>query len=92
MLARLYGAETAPFLGRLGERGFFVAGESVANYPQTALSLASSLNATYLDAVVRATGARGTDRRLLNELIDDERNSKHDTSSRAQGSGDTTKE
>ncbi|HEX5017978.1 MAG TPA: PadR family transcriptional regulator [Actinomycetes bacterium] len=30
--------------------------------------------------------------RWLNELIDDERNSKHDTSSRAQGSGDTTKE
>ena len=53
-LARHYDFDNAPFLAALGARGFFVAEESLANYPYTYLSLASSLNGRYLTAEIAA--------------------------------------
>lgn len=47
-LAEHYGFDNAPFLAELEARGFFIADRSVANYPYTYLSLASSLNQRYL--------------------------------------------
>ena len=44
-----YGHDNRPFLDALRSRGCYVASSAVANYPQTALSLASSLNLDYLD-------------------------------------------
>lgn len=47
-LGRHYGFDNSPFLAELRTRGFYVADESLSNYPYTYLSLASSLNARYL--------------------------------------------
>ncbi|MCB0351948.1 MAG: sulfatase-like hydrolase/transferase [Bdellovibrionales bacterium] len=49
VLKTMYGFDNEPFLSRLRELGFYVADKSTPNYPQTALSLASSLNMEYLD-------------------------------------------
>lgn len=48
VLARHYGHDNAPFLRALRERGFYVADQSVCNYPMTFMSLASTLNMRYL--------------------------------------------
>jgi hypothetical protein len=48
-LERHFGFDNEPFLRELEERGFFVARNSVANYPKTNLSLTSSLQMEYLD-------------------------------------------
>jgi hypothetical protein len=48
----LYGFDNGPFLDRLERRGFAVARQSTSNYCQTQPSLASMLNADYLDKLV----------------------------------------
>lgn len=58
-LDELFGDDNAPFIGFLEDRGFEVADASIANYPKTAHSLASSLNMRYLDHLAerdRTTG------------------------------------
>ncbi|HNS09364.1 MAG TPA: sulfatase-like hydrolase/transferase [Candidatus Ozemobacteraceae bacterium] len=50
-LQRLYGFDNSEFMSFLSQSGFFIASQSYANYPQTYLSLASSLNFTYLDSL-----------------------------------------
>ncbi len=69
VLADIYGVDNSEFIQGLTERGFFVARESRANYCQTYLSLASSLNMTYLDAVAQRTGEDSDDRRPLQDLL-----------------------
>ena len=49
VLAEVFGYSNEPFLQWLDDRGFYVARDSLANYTRTHLSLASSLNMTYLD-------------------------------------------
>ena len=56
-LTDIYGYDNQEFLDGLRDRGFFVASQSHANYCQTLLSLASSLNLTYLDGLVDQVGA-----------------------------------
>lgn len=53
VLKQIYGYDNGPFLNRLKEMGFYIADKSTANYCQTYLSLASSLNLSYLDKVTR---------------------------------------
>lgn len=48
VLRDLYGMDNAAFISALRERGFYVAGESVANHVSTGFSLASSLNLDYV--------------------------------------------
>lgn len=48
-LQEVYEYDNSGFINDLKERGFYVAGESTANYPQTLLSLSSLLNMQYLD-------------------------------------------
>ncbi|MCL6566028.1 MAG: hypothetical protein K6U09_06360 [Acidobacteriia bacterium] len=55
-LARVYGLDNQPFYDFLLSRGFFVADASRANYPNTGISLASSLNMAYLDDLERTFG------------------------------------
>ncbi len=50
-LQRLYGLDNSDFINFLSQAGFFIASQSYANYPQTYLSLASSLNFTRLDSL-----------------------------------------
>jgi hypothetical protein len=68
VLKERFGYDDEPFLASLRAQGFFVADRSVANYPQTLLSLASTLNVRYLDAEdARNIRARG--RKYLRDLI-----------------------
>lgn len=48
-LSELYDFDNQEFTTYLKEAGFYVAEESVANYPRTLFSLASSLNMTYFE-------------------------------------------
>ncbi|HEV8564148.1 MAG TPA: sulfatase-like hydrolase/transferase [Actinomycetota bacterium] len=56
-LTEQYGFDDADALGFLEQRGFYVARDSLANYPKTTHSLASSLNMTFLDDLARRMGA-----------------------------------
>jgi len=64
----LYGFDNAPFLDHLERLGFFVARQSHSNYCQTRLSLASTLNASYLENI---TTVGGDDLLPIAELIKD---------------------
>jgi hypothetical protein len=63
-----FGYDNTPFLDRLKEKGFYVASHSIANYCQTPLSLSASLNAAYLDDLVKGLGKDQTE---LSGLIGD---------------------
>jgi hypothetical protein len=58
--------DNTAFFERLEKKGFYVARQSTANYCQTPLSLSSSLNAVYLDDLVRGLGPDQTE---LTDLI-----------------------
>jgi hypothetical protein len=70
VLAQVYGHDNSEFLEHLTERGFRVAEGASSNYGQTDLSLASTLNLDYLDALVDQLGAGSDDHRPLHELIE----------------------
>lgn len=64
-----YGYDNSVFLNTLRESGFFVADCAQSNYAQTKLSLASSLNFNYLEALGEQFVAGSNDRTGLNTLI-----------------------
>ena len=61
VLAERFGFDNSEMLSWLESQGFYVARDSVANYPKTAHSLASSLNMTYLTDLARSAGADSHD-------------------------------
>jgi hypothetical protein len=69
ILADLYEIDLAPFYERMERLGFTIVSGSHSNYSQTALSLASSLNMTYLDFVAEQVGTTSSTRRPLPRLI-----------------------
>lgn len=69
VLADVYNYDNSSFLGYLEQNGFFVAGRSQSNYMQTSLSLASSLNMTYLDFLPERIGQNADDRTPLARLV-----------------------
>ena len=69
VLAEYYGFDNREFVDFLRARGFYFAAESRSNYAQTYLSLASSLNQTYLDDVARRMGKESNNRQPLREMI-----------------------
>ena len=68
ILKDLYQLDVGPFVAALESRGFTVPDASQSNYAQTFLSLASSLNLSYLDPVARVM-RNSEDRRVLDYLI-----------------------
>ena len=62
----LFDYDNSGFLSRLERKGFYVTCRSTTNYCQTPLSLSSSLNASYLDDMVK--GLRN-DQTELSDLI-----------------------
>ncbi len=72
-LREVYGFDNEPFLTALEARGFFVARESYSNYQRTAHSLASSLNAAYLDFLSEVPWQGGYDWVPLFRLLEDAR-------------------
>ncbi|MHB0856858.1 MAG: sulfatase-like hydrolase/transferase [Anaerolineae bacterium] len=71
VLRDLYGYDNSAFVEALQRQGFFVADRSRANYAQTTLSLASSLNLRYMDDVARNIGLDSEDRQPLQKMIAD---------------------
>jgi hypothetical protein len=70
ILEDLYKYDNSKFLTHLAEKGFYVATKSKANYCQTYLSLASSLNFIYLDDLVSQMAAGYNNRKPLREMIE----------------------
>lgn len=66
-----YGVDNSGFLDFLRQNGFFVARRARSNYAQTHLSLASSLNVTYLDGIAAEQGERSQNVAPLNRMIED---------------------
>jgi hypothetical protein len=67
-LQKVFDYNNTPFLDFLREQGFYIADASTSNYSQTALSLSSSLNMNYLDALlpdIQAAAGRGALWRLI---------------------------
>jgi Sulfatase len=69
VLREVYGLDNSEFTNFLVSRGFVVAAQAQTNYMQTALSLATSLNMSYMDTLGSALGPRSQDREPLVELI-----------------------
>jgi hypothetical protein len=65
ILEEIYHFDNSEFLSYLTERGFYVAARSRTNYPQTSLSLSSSLNFMYLDSLAAQMGAETDNRQPL---------------------------
>jgi hypothetical protein len=68
ILRDLYGYDNSEFIEFLRGKGFYVADRSTANYPQTELSISSSMNLQSLDAFVTGFGDT-IDRSPLRELM-----------------------
>jgi hypothetical protein len=68
LITAIHHVDSEGFSTGLRHRGFAVAGRSHSNYGQTLLSLASSLNMSYLDDVAGVMGST-SDRRPLATLI-----------------------
>jgi len=69
VLKELYGYDNADFLEFLKSRGFYVAESSRANYDQTVLSLASSLNMEYINYFAEIYGVNSKERFRVAQLI-----------------------
>jgi hypothetical protein len=68
-LREVFEMDNSPFLDFLDEHGFYVASDARSNYGQTSLSLSSTLNMDYIDALVPGLTENSTGRRALWELI-----------------------
>lgn len=69
VLEQYYGHDNSEFLRFLASKGFYVAERSRSNYGQTILSLASSLNFTYLDDLVAYPGEDSGNKAPLVDMI-----------------------
>jgi hypothetical protein len=69
VLQEIYGLDNSDLTSFLGSRGFVVAEQAQANYMQTALSLATSLNMSYMDTLASVLGPRSQDREPLVGVI-----------------------
>ena len=73
VLHELYGFDNDEFIDSLRSRGFYVADQSRSNYSQTMLSLASSLNMSYIDDLVEDLDPVSDNRSRLAELFNHSR-------------------
>ncbi|MBM3331106.1 hypothetical protein FJY68_04540 [candidate division WOR-3 bacterium] len=73
ILASVYGYDNSGFISWLEQRGFRVGTRSRSNYARTHLSLASSLNMTYLDAVAAKLGPETDSHAPLVRMIGESR-------------------
>jgi len=73
VLREKYNFNNSAFLEKLKTRGFQIAQESRSNYTQTPLSLASSLNFSYLDDVADRVGKDCFSREPLLDIIQNNR-------------------
>ena len=69
VLKKYYNYDNDEFILQLEKRGFYVANQGHTNYPQTYLSVASSLNYQYINELSDSLGSRSTDRGPLKEMV-----------------------
>ena len=69
-LAAEFNFDNSEFLGFLRAQGFYIADDSRCNYPQTLMSLASSLNMDYID---RVRGEKDFGQRYVYHILKDSR-------------------
>jgi hypothetical protein len=72
-LLELYGHDNSKFIDFLTSRDFFVARGATSNYSRTILSLASSLNFSYMDTLATIVGEEQTNLRPIRQLIEQSR-------------------
>ncbi|MDZ7838991.1 MAG: hypothetical protein U5N58_14235 [Actinomycetota bacterium] len=65
-----YGYDNSEFIQYLKQKGFYIASESVSNYPSSFLSLASSLNMEYINYLSDRLGQESNDRSLPYAMIE----------------------
>jgi hypothetical protein len=70
---RQHGFDNAAFYAFLESRGFYLARDSRSNYVKTVLSLASSLNMSYLDPLQQAEGTRSANWQPVYDWVRDGR-------------------
>lgn len=68
-LQEQFGYDDSPFLDFLQNAGFYVARDSLANYPKTTHSLASTLNMTFLDRLAARMGPDSGDWQPLYDML-----------------------
>jgi hypothetical protein len=61
--------DNTPFLNFLSRKGFYVAPDSVTNYPRTEMSVASSLNMRYLSFLTKRYGTNTADTTPLVDMM-----------------------
>ena len=69
VLKELFDYDNQAFLQFLQQKGFYVASQSHSNYSQTYLSLASSLNFSYLEDIAIREGTNSTRRAPLRQMV-----------------------
>lgn len=72
-LQEFYDFDNSEFVNELNQLGFYVASEATSNYPQTLLSLGSSLNYHYLEEVLSPASLPSDDRRELADKVSESR-------------------
>ena len=76
VLKDIFNYDNSQFLNQLKKRGFYIADKSLANYDQTCLSNAASLNFAYLDkldGLANLVGTESGDRLPLHDVINKNR-------------------
>lgn len=68
-LKKYFDFDNSEFINYLTDKGFYVASKSISNYPNTTLSLASSLNAQYLSKVTNIMGKTPSDTDVMSAII-----------------------
>lgn len=68
-LREFYDFDNSQFINELSQLGFYVAPEATSNYPQTLLSLGSSLNFQYIDETLLSVDQSSNDRRELTDRV-----------------------
>ena len=69
VLKEIYEIDNREFISNLSDAGFFVASKSAANYSQTRLSVASSLNLTHLNDLAEQVGLDSSNAAPLRKMI-----------------------
>jgi len=69
VLKEIYQHDNSDFINYLTNKGFYVAHQSRTNYPQTYLSIASSLNFEYINYISKIVGEESGERRPLAKMI-----------------------
>lgn len=70
-LKNYFSFDNSEFTDYLRSKGFYIAYNSRANYPFTTPSLASSLNMSYLDGIVKIMGSNSQDQTPLFQVTED---------------------